>query len=87
MQRTLLAAGLTSILFFVVGCGAAREPGRHYEDVGEFSYVPPTGWTVTEFPGLKYKIVAGTPVEEFAPNVNFVDEPFQARSKNTYRST
>lgn len=49
---------------------------RHYEPGGEFSYIPPQGWGLGEFPGLKYKIVYGPPLDNFAPNLNFVDEKF-----------
>jgi hypothetical protein len=58
------------------GQGAARqnEPGRHLERAGNFSYVPPVGWRVSDFPGLKYKVVTGTPVNGFAPNLNFIEE-------------
>jgi len=50
--------------------------GRHVESEGGFSYVPPSGWQVTEWPGLKYKIASGAPIGDFAPNLNFVDEAF-----------
>ncbi len=50
--------------------------GRHVESEGGFSYIPPSGWQVTEWPGLKYKIASGAPIGDFAPNLNFVDEAF-----------
>jgi hypothetical protein len=49
---------------------------RHIEIEGGFSYIPPSGWRVTELPGLKYKIASGIPTDDFAPNLNFVDEAF-----------
>jgi hypothetical protein len=43
---------------------------------GLFSYVPPDGWTVSEFPGLKFKICRGEPAKGFAPNIVVVDEAY-----------
>ena len=52
------------------GTGGARV----METTGGFSYVPPAGWRVTPFPGLKYRVIYGRPSGGFAPNINFVDE-------------
>jgi hypothetical protein len=54
--------------------GPANEPGRHIEAGARFSYVPPPGWQVMPFAGLKNQVVTGPPANGFAPNVNFVDE-------------
>ena len=43
---------------------------------GLFSYVPPNGWKVVEFPGLKFKICRGEPVKDFAPNIIVIDETY-----------
>ncbi len=43
---------------------------------GIFSYVPPNGWKVMEFPGLKFKISRGEPVKGFAPNIVVADEAY-----------
>lgn len=43
---------------------------------GIFSYVPPNGWKVLEFPGLKFKISRGEPVKGFAPNIVVADEAY-----------
>ena len=49
--------------------------GRHIESEGGFSYVPPSGWQMTELPGLKYQFASGAPTGEFTPNLSiFVDE-------------
>lgn len=52
---------------------AAAEGNRHTE-AGHFSYVPPTDWTVRDFAGMKFKICVGQPKNNFAPNLNVVDE-------------
>lgn len=68
MSVAILALALT-----VSGCGG--KPHRClYEKAGGFSYDPPPGWTIAEFPGLKYRVSAGKPENEFAPNINVVDE-------------
>jgi TPR repeat protein len=41
-----------------------------------FSYVPPKGWKVAEFPGLKYKIARGEPAQGFAPNIVVTTEEY-----------
>jgi len=56
---------------------AAAEPARHNEAAGGFSYVAPEGWTIKEFPGLKFKMVAGPAADGFAPQVIFADESHQ----------
>lgn len=49
---------------------------RYIESAGGFSYIPPTGWEIVEFPGMKYKIAHGVATGNFAPNLNFVDEAY-----------
>jgi hypothetical protein len=66
--------GLTVLLVWA-GCGS-KSPRQHYEKAGGFSYDPPSGWQVVEFPGLKYRISHGPRENEFAPNINVVDEAF-----------
>jgi hypothetical protein len=58
------------------GCGGSKSPRAAYEKAGCFSYDPPQGWRVLEFGGLKYRISAGPSENEFAPNINVVDERF-----------
>ena len=52
----------------------AQTGSRVMEINGNFSYRPPLGWEVTEFPGLKYKVVYGPDEENFRININFIDE-------------
>lgn len=52
------------------------DPNRHFEPEGGYSFVPPDGWSVQELPGLKFKVAVGPASEEFAPNINFVDDAF-----------
>lgn len=74
MACRILAVVLTASLIFV-GCGG-KTPRQHYEKAGAFSYDPPPGWQVIEFPGLKYRISHGPRENEFSPNINVVDEAF-----------
>lgn len=68
-------------LVLAVGLGAlgagvntplAAAPARVSE--ADFSYVPPPGWKVAPFPGLKNHIVYTHPLDGLPPNVNFVNE-------------
>lgn len=53
-----------------------RDPNRHYEEAGKFSFIPPDGWQMGELAGLKYQVAVGPVSDEFAPNLNIVDEAF-----------
>jgi len=74
----------TSNLFKVIltlalacgGCRGSNAPRAAYDKAGGFSYDPPQGWQVVEFPGLKYRISSGPSENGFAPNINVVDEKF-----------
>jgi len=63
---------------------ATREPGRHYEPEGGYSFIPPAGWQMTELAGLKYQ-VAITTAAGFNANINFVDEAYDG-TLNAYIS-
>jgi hypothetical protein len=69
-----LAIVLT-VFVICIGCGG-EAPRQHYDEAGAFSYDPPNGWQIIEFPGLKYRISRGPSEGEFAPNINVVDEAF-----------
>lgn len=49
---------------------------RHTEAGAGFSYAIPEGWTLREFPGLKYKVAMGPVESSFTSNINVVDESF-----------
>jgi hypothetical protein len=49
---------------------------RYQEQAGNFSYQPPKGWTIQEYPGAKYHIALGPTINNATPNINFVDEAF-----------
>lgn len=46
------------------------------EKEGGFAFLPPKDWQITEFGGLKYRIAIGPAKDNFAPNINVVDEKF-----------
>jgi hypothetical protein len=78
-----LGAGLAALIVLAIVLLVSRgsdskddppEAGRHSEPAGNFSYVPPRGWNVKDFGGLKFKVVIGPPAEGFAPNMNFIAE-------------
>ena len=53
-----------------------QEKGRHYEEGGRFSFVPPDGWQVVQLPGMKYGVFSGPTANGFAPNINVLDEAY-----------
>ncbi len=53
---------------------------------GIFSYVPPQGWKVVEFPGLNYRVSHGAPANEFAPNINVMAEAYSGPLENYARA-
>jgi len=66
------------VIFVFLGNILFAQTGtRVFEPNGNFSYRPPLGWTLIEFPGLVYKMVTGPTEEGFAANINFIiDETF-----------
>lgn len=50
---------------------------RLIEKDGGFSFCPPGGWIVREFPGLKFKIAIGPRDNSFTPNINITDYQFE----------
>ena len=81
MQGFLVRSAVIGLLAGAVlsaGCGptAEAERRRHRESGGDFSFIPPEGWTIDEMPGLKYKIARTTPQRGFTNNMNFVDQDF-----------
>lgn len=84
MNFLRISAVIFSLLIITIeGCGKSDDPNRHYEEEGGFSFVPPEGWEMTEYPGLKYKIFRGAMENQFAPNINVVDEKYDG-SLETY---
>ena len=71
-----LLRAMLALAILAGGCGS-KPPRAHYEKAGGFSYDPPKGWRILEFPGLKYRISAGVSENGFAPNMNVVDESFR----------
>ena len=65
-----------AMLMCLIGC-SDNKPRQNYEKSGAFSFDPPPGWNVVEFPGLKYKIAHGPIEHGFAPNINILDETFK----------
>lgn len=74
--HTLRFLATLCILFFLGdACSRPESPGYTAPD-NEFSYNPPDGWSLRDFPGFKYKIAFGQPSEGFAPNIGIADEMF-----------
>jgi hypothetical protein len=65
------------LIGFAIGTVDAAVGARHSEQAGGFSFQAPAGWQFREFPGMKFQIALGTPENEFAPNINVVDEEYQ----------
>lgn len=77
MKRILrsLPLGVLILTIFLMGCDS--KPKRAlYERAGGFSYDPPKGWKITEFPGAKYRVSLGTSESDFTANINVVDEKY-----------
>jgi len=68
MKTTLLALLLTVIFS---STAIAQEPcKRHVEPKGGFSFCPPDGWNIRDYPKEKFKIMLGPASDGFAPNLN-----------------
>lgn len=66
---------------------APAEEKRHIDKDGGFSFVPPEGWAVREFPGLKYKLVFAPAENQFAANINVVDEAYTGTVTDYIKAT
>ena len=83
MNRSISGITTIAIVLYLAGntiqlwAEQPDETRRHVEKAGGFYFIPPEGWEAKEFPGLKFKIVAGPPAGNFAPNMNVVDESFK----------
>jgi hypothetical protein len=75
MTLSLGALFLLSMLL-VFNVNAQQVERQDFGSGGVFSYVPPSGWKVQDFPGLKFKISRGEAVKGFAPNIVVVDEAY-----------
>jgi hypothetical protein len=51
----------------------SRDEGRRHKEKA-YSWVPPSGWQLRDFPGLKYKALIGAAAHGLAANLNVVDE-------------
>ncbi len=75
-KHIVLGALLLLSVPFVLDANAQQFERQDFGSGGVFSYVPPTGWSVSEFPGLKFKISRGAPAKGFAPNIVIADEAY-----------
>lgn len=72
-MRTLIAT-IIGLGLLMPNLVANQEGKRHVEKDGGFSYIVPKGWKCTDFPGLKFKVLAGPISNDFGINIVFVDE-------------
>lgn len=49
---------------------------RHFEKDGNFSYIPPDGWTLSKIRGFDYMLLLGPANEKFTSNVHFQFEKY-----------
>jgi hypothetical protein len=76
MMTLSLGVLLLMSMFLVSNVNAEKVERQDFGSGGVFSYVPPSGWKVADFPGLKFKISHGNPVNGIAPNIVVVDEAY-----------
>lgn len=71
-----LYVGIIVLLSTALVAGAYAQEGERqaFGSNGVFSYVPPDGWKVWEFPGMKFKVCSAQPAKGFASNITVVDE-------------
>jgi hypothetical protein len=73
MRRSMSLAAL--ILVAVAARDArAQDAERHVEKKGGFSFVPPIRWELKDAPNIPYKMAIGPAANNFAPNINVVEE-------------
>jgi hypothetical protein len=75
MNKFMKFSFLLVFAFFTVPVFADNGP-RIYNNEGKFSFCPPLNWTEREFPGLKYKLVAGPTESNFTVNISLLDDTY-----------
>jgi hypothetical protein len=76
LSMTALGVVLLLSVAMVSMVRAQQAAKQDFGSGGLFSYVPPEGWTVSDIPGLKFKVSRGEPANGFAPNIVIVDEAY-----------
>ncbi len=74
MKKAALA--FIVLLTFALTAASQQTCKRHTEPEGGFSLCPPEGWSIEEKTGQKYKVVFGTPSNNFTPNINLKEEAY-----------
>jgi hypothetical protein len=67
---------LIVVFLFSIFSAYTQTGERHFESSGNFSICPPEDWSIQDVPGYKYKFFLGPPENEFAPNINCLDETY-----------
>lgn len=67
------------LLFSFLTIAFSADEERLVEATGGFSYTPPVGWAIREFPGQKYRLSHDQPQNQFSANINVVDESFDGK--------
>jgi len=75
-MTVFLGALLVVSMLFGFDANAQQAERPDFGGGGIFSYVPPNGWKVMPFPGLKFKVSRGEPFKGFAPNIVVADDDF-----------
>jgi hypothetical protein len=59
----------------------------YFEANGKFLIYPPESWQLIDYPGLTFKAIFGPVDNDFAPNINFVEEVNPFSTFSTYINT
>lgn len=73
MKRKTRFVTLCLLSLIINACSQSARPG-YTPPGGEFSFVPPENWVMREMPGFKYQFAFGPKINNFTPNINFVDQ-------------
>lgn len=80
MIQPLFKLPTTALIVLILACCAgvssAQNGGRHVEKAGGFSFIAPQGWRFTSIPGMKYAVAIGPRHNDFAANINVVDQTY-----------
>ncbi|MBI3830893.1 MAG: hypothetical protein HY291_15345 [Planctomycetes bacterium] len=84
MKTTWNLLALAALLLGLTACGGGGLPDATktpppltagaYKVANLCAFEPPKGWTITNFPGQKYPMIAGPASDGFAPNIGVTDE-------------
>lgn len=93
MNKIRCSMLISAVVFLLIGCATTDKDveyngeNRYTDRKVGFSICPPASWQTIEVTGFKSKFLFGPPEDNFAPNMNFLEEKIDGGLKQTIDAT